>query len=117
MKIAQMQKIQNENEKKKLKKKPAISRKSVELISRMNLNDDILERMNDEEKKTKDKKEKLIQKINKEREKRKKEIEKPNQFNITNLAQQVNKIESNTKNLIKVRMIFKYKYKTGYIFL
>ena len=72
MKIAQMQKIQNENEKKKLKKKPAISRKSVELISRMNLNDDILERMNDEEKKTKDKKEKLIQKINKEREKRKK---------------------------------------------
>ena len=48
----------------------------------MNLNDDILERMNDEEKKTKDKKEKLIQKINKEREKRKKEIEKPNQFNI-----------------------------------
>ena len=82
MKIAQMQKIQNENEKKKLKKKPAISRKSVELISRMNLNDDILERMNDEEKKTKDKKEKLIQKINKEREKRKKEIEKPNQFNI-----------------------------------
>ena len=38
-----------------------------------------------------------------------------NPFKITSLAQQVNKIESNTKNMIKVRMIFKYKYKTGYI--
>ena len=65
-----------------MKKKPIISRKSVELISRLNLNDNILERMNDEEKKAKDRKEKLIQKINMEREKKKKEIEKPNSYNI-----------------------------------
>ena len=81
-KIFQLQKEKNDNEKKKLKKKPFISRKSVELISRLNLNDNILERMNDEEKKAKDRKEKLIQKINMEREKKKKEIEKPNSYNI-----------------------------------
>ena len=52
------------------------------MISRLNLNDNILERMNDEEKKAKDRKEKLIQKINMEREKKKKEIEKPNSYNI-----------------------------------
>ena len=38
-----------------------------------------------------------------------------NPFKITSLAQQVNKIESNTKNMIKVRMIFKYKYQQGNI--
>ena len=82
MKLSKMQKEKKENEKKTLKKKPFISRKSVELINRLNLNDDILERMNDEEKKTKDKKEKLVHKINVERERKKKEIEKPNNFNI-----------------------------------
>ena len=81
-KIFQLQKEKNDKEKKNLKKKPFISRKSVELISRLNLNDNILERMNDEEKKAKDRKEKLIQKINMEREKKKKEIEKPNSYNI-----------------------------------
>jgi hypothetical protein len=81
-KIFQLQKQKNDKEKKNLKKKPIISRKSVELISRLNLNDNILERMNDEEKKAKDRKEKLIQKINMEREKKKKEIEKPNSYNI-----------------------------------
>ena len=81
-KLSQMIKEQNENEKKTLTQKPRISRKSVELISKLKLNDNILERMNDEEKKTKDKIDKLAKKINKEREKKKKEIEKPNQFNI-----------------------------------
>ena len=81
-KISKMIKEQDENEKKTLTKKPHISRKSVELISRLQLNDDILERMNDEEKKTRDKIDKLAKRINKEREKKKKEIEKPNQFNI-----------------------------------
>ena len=42
------------------------------MISKLKLNDNILERMNDEEKKTKDKIDKLAKKINKEREKKKK---------------------------------------------
>ena len=79
-KINNLQKEKNENEKKKLKKKPAISKKSVELISKLNMNDDIFERMNDQEKKAKDRKEKLIQKINIEREMKKKELEKPISF-------------------------------------
>ena len=77
-----MQKEIKEKERKTLKKKPFISRKSVELINKLKLNDDLLERMNDEEKKAKDRKEKLIQKIKIEREKKKKEIEKPNKYNI-----------------------------------
>ena len=81
-KLLKIQKEIKEKERKTLKKKPFISRKSVELINKLKLNDDLLERMNDEEKKAKDKKEKLIQKIKIEREKKKKEIEKPNKYNI-----------------------------------
>lgn len=82
-KLSKLKMEKNYKEEKTLKQKPLISRKSVELISKLRLNDDILERMNYEEKKTKDKKAKLIQKINIERERKKKEIEKPHVYNIS----------------------------------
>ena len=81
-KLTKMQNEKNENIERTLQKKPLISRKSVELISKLQLNDNILERMNDEEQKTKNKKEKLVQRLSIERERKKKELEKPNEYNI-----------------------------------
>ena len=80
--ITEMKKELDEKEKKTLKDKPYISRKSVQLVGRINIKENILERMKEEEKKTKEKKDKLIEKINNERAKKKEEIEKPLEFNI-----------------------------------
>ena len=108
IKISKLQKEKNENEIKTLKKKPFISRKSVELINRLNLNDDILERMNDEEKKTKNRKEKLIQKLKKERENKKKELEKPNEYNMK-LTKFDNKFDKIYNEMMKKEEILKSK--------
>ena len=81
-KISEMKKEMDIKEKIQLKQKPYISRKSVELASKIHLKDDFLERLEDEDKKSKIKKEKLIEKIKNERAKKKKEEEKPLEFNI-----------------------------------
>ena len=97
-KITEMKKEKDEKEKKELKKKPNISRRSVELMSGIKI--DFFERMKEEEKKTKEKKEKLIEKINNERAKKKEEIEKPMDYNIkpTKMDKKFNKI---LENMIK----------------
>ena len=77
-----MKKEIDEKEKTKMKKKPDISIKSVELISRIHLKDNFLERMEEEEKKSKVKQEKLIEKIKNERAKKVEEMEKPLDFKI-----------------------------------
>jgi len=93
-KITEMKKEIDEKEKEQLKKKPSISRKSVELISKIHLKDNFFERMEQEDKKAKEKKQKLIEKINNERNKKKEEIEKPLEFNIvhTPMDKRFNKV-------------------------
>ena len=81
-KILVMKKEMDIKEKIQLKKKPHISRKSLELASKIHLEDDFLKRQEDEDKKEKIKQEKLIEKIKNERAKKKEEIEKPLEFNI-----------------------------------
>lgn len=81
-KISGLKKEKDEKEKNNLRKRPFLSRKSVELISRINLKDNFLERMEEEEKKSKIQKEKLVEKIKNERAKKKEEIEKPLDFKI-----------------------------------
>ena len=107
-KLSQMQKEKKEKERKTLKNKPFISRKSIELINKLKLNDDLLERMNDEEKKKKDKKEKLIEKINTEREKKKKEIEQPNKYNIK-ITKFDNKFDKIYSEMMKKNELLKSK--------
>ena len=81
-KISEMKKEIDEKEKDLLQKKPIISRKSVELINRKFIKDTFFERMEEEDKKAKIKKQKLIEKINNERIQKKKESEKPLEFDI-----------------------------------
>ena len=107
-KISEMKKEIDDKEKTKIKKKPNISRKSVELVSRLNLKDSFLERMEEEEKKSKIKQEKLIEKIKNERAKKTEEIEKPLDFKIkkTTVDKKFNKIY---QEMIKKEEIAKEK--------
>ena len=107
-KISEMKKEIDEKEKTKIKKKPNISRKSVELVSRINLKDSFLERMEEEEKKSKVKQEKLIEKIKNERAKKTEEMEKPLDFKIkkTTVDKKFNKIY---QEMIKKEEIAKEK--------
>jgi len=84
-KICQMKKELDENEKKTLKEKPIISQKSLQLIYNTYLNEDLFERMKEKEQKAKEKKEKLIERINFERKKKKEEEDKPLEFSIKSL--------------------------------
>ena len=79
-------------EKGKLKNK--LIRKSVEVTSRIPLIDNFLERMAEEEKRSKVKQEKLIERIKNERAKKVEEIEKPLDFKIkpTKIDKKFNKI-------------------------
>ena len=107
-KLSEMKKEIDEKEKTKIKKKPNISRKSVELVSRINLKDSFLERMEEEEKKSKVKQEKLIEKIKNERAKKTEEMEKPLDFKIkkTTVDKKFNKIY---QEMIKKEEIAKEK--------
>ena len=89
-KISEIKK--EETEKGKLKSK--LTRKSVEVTSRMPLIDNFLERMAEEEKRSKMKQEKLIERIKNERAKKVEEIEKPLDFKIkpTKIDKKFNKI-------------------------
>ena len=81
-KLYQMRKELEENEKKTLKEKPNISQKSIQLTYNTYANENLFKRMKEKEKIAKEKKEKLIEKINKEREKKKEEEDRPLEFNI-----------------------------------
>ena len=81
-KIYQMKKELNENVKKTLKEKPSISQKSIQLTYNTYTNENLFERMKEKEQKAKERKVKLIEKINKEREKKKEEEDRPLEFHI-----------------------------------
>jgi hypothetical protein len=81
-KINQMKKELEENEKRTLKVKPSISQKSIQLTYNTYTNENLFERMKENEQKAKERKVKLIEKINKEREKKKEEEDRPLEFNI-----------------------------------
>jgi hypothetical protein len=81
-KINQMKKELEENEKRTLKVKPSISQKSIQLTYNTYINENLFERMKENEQKAKERKEKLIEKINKEREKKKEEEDRPLEFHI-----------------------------------